>query len=60
MGLFGKVPEGEMIENKYTISYAKHCVRMSGVYKWGSMWKGLCIGSNLIWIISYVFSLVAR
>lgn len=60
MGLFGKVPEGEMVDNMYTISYATHCVRMSEVYRRGIVWKGLCIGSNLIWIISYIFSLVVR
>lgn len=60
MDIFENVPQGEMRDNLYTISYASHCVRMSEAYKRERMWKGICIGSNLIWIICFIFSLFAR
>jgi hypothetical protein len=57
--LFEKTPEGEMVNNLYTISYATHCVRMSEAYKRECLWKGICIGSNLIWVLCFVFNIVA-
>ena len=60
MDLFDKIPDGEMRDDLYNISFASHCMRMSEAYKREKLWKGLFVGSNLIWILIHVFELVAR
>ena len=60
MDLFSKIPEGEMRDNLYTISFPAHCVRIEAAYKRERLWKGICIGTNLIWILTHIFCLVAR
>lgn len=53
------IPDGKMVDGLYTISYAEHCKRMFKAYRREKILKALLIGSNALWLVWLVFSLVA-
>lgn len=56
--IFKVVPEGEMKNGLYSISYFKHCEILFDAYKRERALKILLIATNALWLTVFCFSVV--